>query len=123
PSAAFLSTRGFPVLAELRGTALRFRHRDVLDVRRDMPAVAERIFDCAGAIAIELVLDRAHDLAAGRGRARNRRIDVRHVEMDLQGRAAARLRPEELHRVVLVGEHDTRIADLDLAVAELSLGA
>src|SRR6185436_883421 len=38
PSAAFLSTRGFRVLAELRGTALRFRHRDVLDVRRDMPA-------------------------------------------------------------------------------------
>src|SRR5262245_36530725 len=44
-SAALLSTRGFPVLAELRGAPLRFRHRDVLDVRRDMPAVAERIFD------------------------------------------------------------------------------
>src|SRR5262245_52882037 len=113
-SATFLSTRGFPVLAELRGAPLGFGDRDVFLVRRDMPAVPERIFDGAGAIAVELVLDRAHDLASSRGRARNRRIDVGYVEMDLHGRAAARLRPEELHRFVFVGEHDPRIADLDL---------
>src|SRR4029077_9353426 len=44
---------------ELGGAARHLVRRHVLDVRRDAPPVAERIFELARPIAVELVLDRA----------------------------------------------------------------
>src|SRR5207237_37490 len=87
---------------------------------RDEPDVTERMLDLTRAIAVELVLDRSHDLGARRHRARNQRVDVVDVEMELHRRAADRRRREDAEVGILVGEHDRRAGDLELGVADSS---
>src|SRR3977135_3369496 len=53
---------------------------DVLDVGAQHPLVTERVAEASGAIAVELVGQRVHDLAAGGDRSLPERVDVRDVE-------------------------------------------
>jgi hypothetical protein len=76
----------------------------------------------AGAVTVELVLDRPDELGARRHRALGRGVYILHVEMDVDGAAAARLRSHERHLGIFVGKHDARVADADLGVAELAVG-
>src|SRR5436190_4950970 len=117
-SANFLSIPRPRLLGHIRGAALELGHRQILLVRGDVPDVAERILERAGAIAVELVLHRPDDLRAGGARARNSGVDVLHVHVDRHRRSAARLRAEEIHRGEFIREHDARTADPDLGVAD-----
>src|SRR3546814_6084294 len=66
-------------------------------MRGDRPAVAERVFELAVAIAPEHVLHRHRDLGAGLHRARGEAIHILDVQMDRDRRAAERLRRSEEH--------------------------
>src|SRR5678816_2170227 len=70
-------------LREVRDAALDLLGRGVLDVLPELPQVAERIGDHAPAITPEHVRERRHDGRAGVDRARERRVDVAHVEICL----------------------------------------
>src|ERR1051325_70877 len=58
--------RGLPHLSV--HAPLNLFGREVFDVRRDVPVVAEGVFDAARAVAVELILDGARQLRAGRDR-------------------------------------------------------
>src|SRR4051812_30899752 len=112
------SAAGRGLLHHLVHPPLHLLRRHVFLVRGDVPDVAVRVLECAGAVAVELVLDRARELAAGGQCLLHRRVDVAHVEMQLNRGAAARVRSEEAHVRRLVREHHERIADLQLGVAD-----
>jgi hypothetical protein len=92
--------------------------RQVVLVSGDRPHVAEGIHDGATPVPVELVLDRALDLGAGRLRLLHPRIDILHVEQDRDRGAAVRLRAPAFHLGILVREHEDRGPDLDLGVAD-----
>src|SRR4051794_30068471 len=117
------SAAGRRVLHHLVHPPLHLLRRHVFLVRGDVPDVAVRVLDRAGAVAVELVLDRARELAAGGQCLLHCRVDVAHVEMQLNGGAAARVRPEEAHARRLVGEHHDRIAEPELGVPDRAVGA
>src|SRR3954468_9518053 len=69
-----------------------FVGRNVLDMCRHGPAVAERILERSRAVAIELVLHRAQLLRAGAESALERRVDIGDVDHQAHCRATVRLR-------------------------------
>src|SRR4029078_7916506 len=81
-SAIRLGTRGLRLLRHCRGTLPELGHRQVLLARRDVPHVAERVLERAGAIAVELVRHRPRDLRARGACACDHGIDVLHVQVD-----------------------------------------
>src|SRR5687767_15648756 len=86
-SVSFLSTR-LPSFRCLRGALFQLGHRNILLVSREVPHVAERILDRAGAIAVELVLRRPRHLRARRRRTRHHRVAVLDVHVQRDRRAA-----------------------------------
>src|SRR5258706_219007 len=95
--------------------------RDVFRVGGDVPDMAIRVLDRAGAVAVELVFQRPRELGTCRHRLLHRVVHVLHVEMEVDRGAAAGLRREERHAGHFIRQHDVRIADLDLGMAELAL--
>ena len=87
---------GLHLRRHFRGALLHLPGRDVLDMRRNVPHVAERIQQRPGAVAVELVLHRPQELRPRGHRALDRGIDVAHIDMKMHARAAARLRAEKI---------------------------
>lgn len=58
---------------------------DIADVSCEVPPVPERIFETGGAIAIELVGERANDLGAGRGGLFGGSVYILQVDMEGNG--------------------------------------
>src|SRR5262245_28353733 len=113
-------------------TALALVHRlhalrdllgsQVLFVRRDVPAVAERVLQRTGPVAVEHV---GHRPRGGRPRGDGLGedlVDVRHVQHEADGRAPVVLWASRVHLRRLVREHDVRVADLDLRVPDAPPG-
>ena len=109
-------------LTPLRGLALHLLRRHVFDVRRERPAVAERVFQNGDAVAVELVGQRPLHGGTRRLRALHEGIDIRDVDQQVDRRAAQRLRAAEVHLGELVGQHDRRGADADLGVTDAAAG-
>lgn len=110
------AARGRRALADL------FR-AEILDARRDVPDVSEGIRDGAHPVAVGLVLQREELLRAGIEGALEERVGVLDVEVDVDGRAAARQRPLPLQEIrLLVRHNDRRVADVDLRVAHRAGG-
>src|SRR5215510_1216100 len=84
----------------------------------DVPDVAGRIGHRARAVAVELVLHRSYQLGAGGQRALHDAIDVLDVQHDADRRAADPAWTQRADLGMLVGEHDGRVADLDLGVPD-----
>ena len=97
---------------------LHLLRRNVLELGLDHPHMTERIFDLAGAIAIELVLDRPLERRAGRNRARDDRIGVGDAQAHRHRRAAERLRANDAHFGKLVRQHHAGVAEFELGVAD-----
>src|SRR4051794_28087642 len=70
---------------ELRHAPLHLLGGDVLDVRGDRPAVAERVAHRAGTVAVELVRDGVDLRGAGRDRLGVHGVGVLDVEADRGG--------------------------------------
>ena len=87
-------------------------------MRGNEPAVAKGILDPAGAIAVELIRHWSDELGSRRHGALDRRVDVFDIEVDRYRRTADRPWAKGLDLGVLVGQHDPRIADLDLGMAD-----
>ena len=77
--------------AELLHAQLELVFRYVLDMRRDVPAVPERIEQGAAAIAVKLVLDRPLLLRAGANGLSECIVDVVDVDVQADAGAAQRL--------------------------------
>jgi hypothetical protein len=67
------------------GTPVDFGARQILLVRGDEPAMAERVGDAANAIAIELVGHRACELGARSDCLANDGVDILDIEMEADG--------------------------------------
>src|SRR4051812_37242739 len=89
---------------------------DVLDVGGDVPAMAERIFELTGPVAVELVLHSRDLLAAGLDGPGEHVVDVFHVDHHRHGRATQSLRRRGAHVGERVGEHDHGAAELELGM-------
>src|SRR4029078_468213 len=89
-------------------------------MRGDAPAMAEWIVELPGTIAVELVLDRSYLRRPFRDCTVEDIIDVVDVDADCHRGASDCLRPAVPHVRELVGEHDQRVADLELGVAHLA---
>jgi beta-aspartyl-peptidase (threonine type) len=100
-------------------TPLHFFLADILDMGAEHPLVAERVDDRADAIAPELVLDGLDHLGAGLHRAIDRCVCIGHVDHEAAGGAAARFRTQRIPGRHFVRQHEARVADLDLRVADL----
>src|SRR5207247_535983 len=84
--------RNAPLLTPLTALLLRFKslapaplhlgRRNVLDLRRHVPAVSEWVGDHAGALAEELILRWPQHGGAGRNRSRDEAIDVVDPQLD-----------------------------------------
>src|SRR5258705_1514348 len=107
---------GFLLLRQGRHAAVQLFRTHVFLVGGRVPAVAEGIFEAARAVAVELVRHRSHLGAAGGHGLFKEPVDVGHIEEDAHGRAAVVLRPPRLDLGMLVGQHDHRVADLDLGM-------
>src|SRR5215831_14973971 len=109
------------------GLAVQFGHPPhhlvrwhVLYVRRDGPAVPERIDDVPVPVAVELVLRGTLDSRAEFDRAGDDRVDVFDVDEQRRGRAgqaAGRRRGGPALRVLVLYDHHG-VADLDLGVGD-----
>ena len=75
-------------LRELIDLLLHIFNWYVFDVGGDFPRVAERIFNVARAIAIELIGDRTNQGSASSYCLFGKGVNVRHVQIDLDGRSA-----------------------------------
>src|ERR1039457_6495213 len=89
-----------------RRTPLHLFVGHVLLVRGEVPHVSERVFERAGAVAVELIRDRPQPLGARGLSLRGQRIHVLNINMDGDGRAAQRPRTQEAYFRVLVRQHD-----------------
>src|SRR5207253_9517490 len=77
---AILPSAGGPLLHLLLGSLADLREREFLLVRRDIPNVPERILDGARAVAVELVLYGARELAAGGHGLLHRSVHVSDIK-------------------------------------------
>ncbi len=98
---------------------LHLFRRDVLDVRRDVPTMSERVDELSRTVAVELVLDRTQFGRAVLERAVERDVDVLDVHTHGHRSVAELLRADEIHVRNLVGEHDHRVADRHLGMPDL----
>src|SRR5438270_13559813 len=100
-----------------------FLGRYVFDVCRNAPQMAKRILNEAGTVSVELVLNRLQDFRALSRRALNHAIDVGKVNIEAYragadgGRAGIALP----HAWIFVGQHDVRVADLQLGMTDLAV--
>src|SRR5262249_31665606 len=97
-------------------------HREVFLVRRHVPDVAVRIDDAPRAVTVELVLHRPERLRAGCDGATDDGVHVLDVQVQHHRRATDRARAAKVHFRVLVGQHDLRVADLQLRVPDAPVG-
>src|SRR5712664_2541428 len=104
------------------GALFHLFHRHIFFVSRNMPDVSEGIRHRAEAIAVELVRHGFLNRSAGSNRLIKDRVDVFHIDHDAHRRSAERLRTFVAHLGKLIGEHDRRIANLDLSVTDFSIG-
>jgi hypothetical protein len=87
--------------------------------------VAERIFDGAAAVAVELVGQGSADLTPRRHRALEAAVDVLQVDVEAERRPAQCLGgagDSVGHLGHLVGQHQAGIADLQLGVTQPPIG-
>src|SRR5262249_30935858 len=84
--------------------------------------MAERVLELSGPIAVELVLDRPQLLRARLQSALEGAVDVLDVDQHRHRGAPDGLRPADVHVRVLVRDHDHGVADLELRVADPSVG-
>src|SRR5262249_8436250 len=84
--------------------------------------MTERVLDRAHPVAVELVLDGLEELGSLGDGGLHRRVHVADVEHDAHGRAAECSRRPRPHFRGLVGQHDHRVADIDLGVSGLAVG-
>jgi hypothetical protein len=89
---ALFLCRGRVLLHILFGAPGHFIGRNIFDVRRDVPLVAEWIDDRAGAVAVELILDRTRLFRARRNRLLEDGVHIVDVERDREGGATESLR-------------------------------
>ena len=102
---------------------LHLRRRHVLLARGEVPLVAEGVGEHPDAVAEELVLDRAQQRRARRGRARDDGVDVRDVQVQRDRRAAERRGAERPKSGYSSASMKRRVADLQLGVADLPPGS
>src|SRR5712691_7028460 len=86
-----------------------------------MPNMAEWICQRAHAIAVKLVRHGFLNRRAGSNCLIKDRVDVFHIDHDAHWRSAERSWTFVAHLGVFIREHDRRIANLDLSVANLAI--
>src|SRR6266478_2987488 len=119
------SHRSLVELCGLHGFLGAFRHLlrgHVFHVSRNAPEMSEGIPDKAGAVSIELVFDRFLDLRSLRDRFCYNFVDIRQVHIQTDRRSTDSLSAPMSHLQVFVRQHDARVADLQLSVADLAVG-
>jgi hypothetical protein len=85
--------------------------------------VAEGIFELPRPIAVELILDRSDLLRARFDRTGEHVVDVLDVDHEEHRRATELLRGRRARARERVRQHDHGVADLDLGVPDLAVGA
>ena len=90
-------------------------------MRGDVPHVPEGILEASGAIAVELVLQWLPLGCARVERLPEDAVDVLDVYVQRDGCAAHRLGTDGAHLGMFVSEHDDRVADLELSMADSSV--
>src|SRR5262245_59150063 len=85
--------------------------------------MAERILNVARPITVELVHHWPYSLRASRYSLVETSIHIFNVQHDAHRRSAQSPRASIPHLRILVGQHDGRISDLDLSVANLPIRA
>src|SRR6185312_15379086 len=119
----FLRGRLFFSSGSVKGSGALFHlfRRNVLNVSPDMPHVPKRINEAAGSITIELVFNWSKLFGASFESLFEDRIDVFNIKHDAGGRATERLGTDTFILGMLVREHNRRIANFDLSVADFSV--
>src|SRR5438105_2212063 len=113
-----LGTGGL-LLGKLRHAPPNLFAAQVLLVGGDGPNVAKWIREGAAAVAVELVFHRVQFLGAGSNRLLVAGIDIIDIEHNPDRRAAERFGALAAHLRAFIGEHDPRITDANLGVADL----
>src|SRR5580658_5986444 len=85
--------------------------------------MSEWVLDKAGAISIELVLDRLQNFRSLRGRLFDDFVAVWEIDVQAYGRPAPALGPAIAHGEIFVCQHEARVADLKFGMADLAVRA
>jgi len=104
------------------GALFNFRHRQVLGVAGEAPAVTERVQYGPHAISPEHVVDRHLDLGAGRNRGPERLIDVVDIDVKTDRRTAHGFRAPTGTLRILLAQHHQRGTDPDLGMHDALAG-
>src|SRR5680860_797022 len=94
----------------------------IFDMRGNVPPMAEGVLELARAVAVELVLDRSQGLGPRLDGLLENCIGVFHIDIHGHRTAAQRLGALNAHLRKLVREHDHRVAEGKLRVADLVVG-
>ena len=91
----------------------------------DAPEVSEGILDEAGAVSVELVLNRLEELRAFCGCAFDNVVDVGEVDVEAYRAAAdgGGAGVSRAHAGIFVGQHDVGVADFELGMTDLAVRA
>src|SRR6266568_3917348 len=87
----------------------------------DIPEMPERVFDTAHPVSVELIRHRSSHLRPRTDSLVEYRVYLIAVEKDTHRRPAKRLRTACFHLRQFVREHDGRIANSNLGVADLPI--
>ena len=103
---------------ERRHPAVHLLDRQILLALGNVPPVSERIGDMSDAIAVELIGRRRHEPRTGGDGALHPSIRIVDLEVHRHRRSAERFRTRESVLRRLLGQHEDRVADLELRVRD-----
>jgi hypothetical protein len=109
------------VLHKFLGASTHLVGRNILDVRCDGPCVSERILQRARSIPVELILDGLQFFCSACDRSIENFVHPIDVYHQAHTGSAKRLWTAVTHFRMFVCEHDHRIANPDLRVADSAI--
>ena len=98
---------------------LRVGH--ILHMRRQRPAVPERVHDLGAAVAPGLGVQRMKRLRTSRQRTGMRQVHVRHIDQQAHRRPAPACRPQDVHVRKFIRQHEMPAADRQFGMAHLAV--
>src|SRR5262245_60631918 len=84
--------------------------------------MSERVLKLTGPVAVELAHDGLELTGAGSDRPLEERIDIVHIQMEAHRRATEAFRRLAAVLREFIRQHDERVAEADLGVADASVG-
>src|SRR5260221_5895084 len=106
----------------LLGAFVHLLRRHIFLVRRDAPVMSEGVPQKTRTVSIELVFDRSLDFRSLRDRFFENFVAIWNIHIQTHRRRTDGLCARMAHLQVFVRQHDARVADLQLGMADLAVG-